>query len=129
MILCSKKGVIIMLTKLPTPVALYMNSLNNNNQAILNDCLAEDAHIHDIGEDNHIYGLASIKDWRGNTNDEFELESKVINMEDKHGIIIVTSLTSGKFPSSPQLFYYFFSLCDNLITNIEIAPGEENAQL
>ncbi len=118
-----------MLTKLPTPVALYMNSLNNNNYASLNNCLAEDAHIHDIGEDNHIYGLASIKDWHGNTNDEYQLESKVINMEEKHGIIIVTSLTSGKFPSSPQLFYYFFSLCDNLITNIEIAPGEENAQL
>ncbi|MDF2872319.1 MAG: hypothetical protein K0R05_3894 [Anaerocolumna sp.] len=118
-----------MLTKLPKPVAIYMDSLNNNDCAILNDCLAEDAHIHDIGEDNHIYGLASIKDWRGNTNDEFQLESKVINMEDKHGIIIVTSLTSGKFPSSPQLFYYFFSLGDNLITNLEIAPGEENVQL
>lgn len=115
-----------MLTKLPTPVALYMDLLNSNDCASLKDCLAEDAHIYDMGEDNHIHGLTAIKDWRGNIKEEFDLKSNVINREDKHGIIIATSITSGKFPSSPQLFYYFFSICDNLITNIVIVPGEEN---
>ena len=118
-----------MLTKLPTPIALYMDSLNNGNLSSLKECLAEDAHIYDLGEDTHIYGLTSIIAWRGNTNDEYQLKSKVINLEDKHGINIVTSLTSGNFPSSPHLFYYFFSLCDNQITNLEIVPGEGNLEI
>ncbi|MEY8352995.1 hypothetical protein AALB39_06490 [Lachnospiraceae bacterium 54-53] len=85
-----------MSVQLPKPIALYMDSLNSNDSDILNVCITEDAHVHDIGENSHI---------------------------------IVTSLTSGEFPGSPQLFYYFFTVKDDLITNIEIVPGEENAKL
>lgn len=111
------------------PIESYMDSLNTNDNSILDVCISKDAHIHDIGENNHINGIAAIKKWRGSTNDEFKLKSEVTNVENKYGIFIVTSITSGNFPGSPQLFYYFFTVGENLITNIEIVPGEENVNL
>ncbi|NUU61884.1 hypothetical protein [Paenibacillus agri] len=115
--------------QLPTPIAIYMDSLNTNDNTVIDGCMANDAHVHDIGEDKHFNGLEAIKKWRGDSNDEFKLRSEVINVEDKHGIVIVTSLTSGNFPGSPQLFYYFFTVAYNLISNIEIVPGKENVKL
>jgi len=115
--------------QLSASISIYMNSLNTNDNTVIDDCMAKDAHIHDIGENNHFNGIGAIKKWRGESNDEFELRSEITDVEDKHGIIIVTSLTSGKFPGSPQLFYYFFTVADNLITNIEIVPGQENVKL
>ncbi|MEK5396886.1 nuclear transport factor 2 family protein [Paenibacillus nitricinens] len=115
-----------MLKQLPQPVEIYMDSLNTNDNVVMDVCMAKDAHIHDIGENNHFHGIEAIKEWRGKSNDEFKLKSEVIDVENKYGIIIVTSLTSGIFPGSPQLFYYFFTIADDLITNIEIVPGAEN---
>ncbi|BBI35208.1 hypothetical protein [Cohnella abietis] len=114
---------------LPKPIAIYMDSLNTNDNLVIDECIAKDAHVHDIGENNHFNGIEAIRKWRGDSNDEFKLISKITKVEDKHGIVIVTSLTSGNFPGSPQLFYYFFTVADNLITNIEIVPGEENVIL
>lgn len=115
--------------QLPKPIAIYMDSLNTNDNTVIDVCMAKDVHVHDIGESNHFNGLEAIKKWRGNSSAEFELKSEVTNVEDRHGIIIVTSLTSGKFPGSPQLFYYFFTVANDLITNIEIVPGEENVKV
>ncbi|GFZ31740.1 hypothetical protein CSC2_22660 [Clostridium zeae] len=118
-----------MIMQLPKPIEIYMNSLNTNDNNVIDRCIAKDAHVHDIGEDNHIYGLIDIKKWRGISNEEFKLKSEVINAENKNGIIMVSSITTGKFSGSPQLFYYFFTVKDNLITNIEIVPGKENVKL
>lgn len=115
--------------QLPKPIEIYMDSLNTNDNSVIDACIAKDAHVHDIGENNHFNGLEAIKKWRGKSNDEFKLKSEVTNVEDKYGILIVTSLTSGKFPGSPQLFYYFFTVANELITNIEIVPGAENVKL
>jgi hypothetical protein len=117
-----------MSVQLPKPVAAYLDSINANDPTALDACMAKDAHVHDIGEDSHFSGLEAIKKWRGGSNDEFELKSEVKNVEDCHGIIVLTSLTSGKFPGSPRLFYYFFTVTDDLITNIEIVPGAENVK-
>lgn len=118
-----------MAKQLPKPVKIYMDSLNTNDNSVINVCMAKDAHVHDIGENNHINGLEAIKKWRGMSNDEFNLKSEITDIEDKYGIIIVTSLTSGNFPGSPQLFYYFFTVENDQITNIEIVPGEDNVKL
>ena len=111
--------------QLPQPVEIYMNSLNTNDTTVIDVCMAKDAHIHDSGENNHFNGIEAIKEWRGKSIG-YELKSNVIEVEYKHGIIIVSSLTSGIFPGSPQLFYYFFTVANDLITNIEIVPGAEN---
>jgi len=118
-----------MFQQLPKPIEIYMHSLNANDNSVIGVCVAQDAHVHDIGENNHFNGLEAIKKWRRKSNDEFKLKSEVTEMEDKHGIIIVTSLTRGNFPGSPQLFYYFFTLANELISNIEIVPGAENVKL
>ena len=114
--------------ELPKPIEVYMNSLNTRDNTVLDACVAKDAHVHDIGEDNHFNGIEAIKKWRGSSSDEFNLKSEVAEVETKHGIVIVTSKISGNFPGSPQLFYYFFTVADDLITNIEIVPGEENVK-
>lgn len=111
---------------LPEAITVYMESINTNNNAVLDSCIAEDAHVHDIGENHHIHGLEAIKKWLSQSNQEFKLITEVKNTEEKYGIMIITAMVSGNFPGSPQLFYYFFSLADNLITNIEIVPGPEN---
>lgn len=103
-----------------------MDSINSNDSSVLGTCIAIDAHIHDAGENNHINGLDAIKKWRSKSNGEFNLKSEIIKFEEKYGITIVTSVASGNFPSSPHVFYYFFAVEDDLITNIEIVPGEAN---
>ncbi len=113
--------------ELPKPIALYMESINTTNNAILDACIAKDAHVYDRGEDKYINGLEAIKIWRGNVREEFNLQSEVVNVEEKQGIIIVTSITSGDFPGSPQLFYYQFTLEEDLIAKLEIVPGERTA--
>ncbi len=115
-------------TKLTRPIALYMDSINSNDNSALEKCISKDAHIHDVGENNHINGLEAIKKWRGKSNTEFELKSEATDIEEKYGITIVTSIASGNFPTSPQMFYYFFTTADDLITNIEIIPGEANVK-
>jgi hypothetical protein len=115
--------------QLPKSIATYMDSMNTNDNSVMDICVAKDAHVHDIGEGNHINGLEAIKKWRGGSSSEFELKSEVTNVENRYGIIIVTSLTSGNFPGSPQIFYYFFTVDNELITNIEIVPGEETVKL
>lgn len=112
--------------KLPSPVSIYMNSVNSNDIDALEKCMEKDAHIHDAGEKNHINGLDAIKKWHVSVNEEFNLQSEVTAVEEKYGVIIVTSVARGNFPSSPHIFYYFFTIMDDLITNIEIVPGEGN---
>lgn len=116
------------MAQLTKPIALYMESLNANDAAAIEASIAKDAHVYDMGENNHINGLEAIKKWRGAANEEFNLKSEVRNVEDKYGVTIVKSLTSGNFPGSPQLFYYFFTVVDGLITDILILPGEENSR-
>jgi hypothetical protein len=123
------KKEIAMNTKLAGSISIYMDSINSNDSSVLGKCIAKDAHIHDIGENKHINGLEAIKKWRGSSNDEFKLKSEVTAVEEKYGITIVTSIASGNFPSSPHIFYYFFTTADDLITNIEIIPGEENINI
>ncbi|EIW15726.1 MULTISPECIES: hypothetical protein [Pelosinus] len=116
-------------TKLAGPISIYMDSINSNDSSVLGKCIAKDAHVHDAGENKHINGLEAIKKWRGGSNTEFKLKSEVTAVEEKYGITIVTSIASGNFPSSPHIFYYFFTIADDLITNIEIIPGEENVNI
>jgi hypothetical protein len=93
-----------MSNQLPKPIETYMDSLNTNDSSVIDVCMAKDAHVHDIGENNHLSGLEAIKKWCGKSNDEFKLKSEVTDVEDKHGIAIVTSLTSGNFPGGPNCF-------------------------
>ena len=90
--------------QLTKPIALYMESLNANDAAAIEASIAKDAHVYDMGENNHINGLEAIKKWRGAANEEFNLKSEVRNVEDKYGVTIVKSLTSGNFPGSPNCF-------------------------
>jgi hypothetical protein len=115
-----------MTIELTAPIKTYMDSINGNDIAAMDMCMTMDAHVHDIGEKKHINGIEAVKEWRIGSNDEFQLKSEVTDVEEKHGITIVTAVTSGNFPGSPQLFYYHFSVADGMITNIEIVPGEEN---
>lgn len=108
--------------QLPKPIALYLDSINTNDSTILDICVAKDGHVYDLGEDNHINGLEAIKKWRGSISDEFELKSEVVNVEQKHGIIMVTAMNSGNFSGSPLLFHYHFTVQNDLITKIEIVP-------
>jgi hypothetical protein len=112
--------------QLPEAIAVYMESINTNNNAVLDSCMSKDAHVHDVGENNHINGLDDIKKWRGDSNHEFELLTEVRDVEEKYGIYIITAIAKGDFPGSPQRFYYFFTMTNDLITNIEIVPGAEN---
>jgi hypothetical protein len=116
-------------TKLTGPAAIYFDSINSNDNNVLENCIAEDAHVHDAGENKHISGLEAIKKWRDGSNNEFKLKVEVTNVEEKYGVVIVTSIARGNFPSSPHMFYYFFTVSDDLITNIEIIPGQGNVNV
>lgn len=109
---------------IPKCVTDYLAASVDAGRPINRALFAEDAHVHDIGEKHHACGIDAIVAWQENMSTNFDITKEVRNIEEKYGIFIATVMVSGDFPTSPQPFYYFFAVEDNLITNIEIVPGK-----
>jgi len=94
----------------------------------LDTCLAPDAKISDVGENDKIAGVAAIKEFIKDSREKFKLHAAIQSVDNAGEKIKVTTLTSGDFPTSPQYFHYEFILAGGLIKNIDILPGEANVQ-
>ena len=106
------------MTKLPTPIAIYIAAENRSDREALAQCFAEDAVVRDEGQT--IEGLAAIKQWKAETRRKYQDTIEPLASAQKDDKTIVTNRLTGNFPGSPIELEFVFTLDGNKITSLEI---------
>jgi hypothetical protein len=101
-----------------------MEAKNTADIDKLDACFAQDAVIHDVGEDNKIIGLDAIKRFTKASKEKYDLTVTIQHIDNTGERLKITTLASGNFPGSPQYFHYEFTMVRGLIQNIDILPGD-----
>ena len=108
------------MTKLPMPIAMYIDAENSGDTKALAQCFAENAMVRDEGKT--IEGLAAIKQWKAETKKKYQHTVEPLASVQKDSKTIVTNRLTGNFPGSPVDLRFFFRLEGNKIASLEIIP-------
>jgi ketosteroid isomerase-like protein len=106
------------MTRLPTPIAVYIAAENRGDAEALAQCFAGDAVVRDEGQT--IEGLAAIKQWTAETRRKYRHMIEPLASAQKGGKIIVTNRLTGNFPGSPIELEFVFTLHGDKIVSLEI---------
>jgi len=106
-------------TKLPEPVAAYIDGANAQDAHAVAACFNEDAVVRDEGREMH--GIAAIRDWAEEVSAKYRPIVEVVDVAERGGRTIVTGRISGDFPGSPIDLRYAFTLQGEKIGRLEIA--------
>ena len=106
------------MTRLPTPIAIYIDAENRGDTEALAQCFAEDAVVRDEGQT--IEGLAAIKQWKAETRRKYHHTIEPLTSTQQDDKIIVTNRLTGNFPGSPIELEFIFTLDGNKIASLEI---------
>ena len=106
------------MTRLPTPIAIYIDAENRGDTEALAQCFAEDAVVRDEGQT--IEGLAAIKQWKAETRRKYHHTIEPLASTQKDDKIIVTNRLTGNFPGSPIKLEFVFTLDGDKIASLEI---------
>jgi ketosteroid isomerase-like protein len=106
------------MTRLPTPIAVYIAAENRGDAEALAQCFAGDAVVRDEGQT--IEGLAAIKQWKAETKKKYQHTIEPLASAQKGGKIIVTNRLTGNFPGSPIELEFVFTLHGDKIVSLEI---------
>jgi|SRR6266446_1773624 len=106
------------MTKLPNPIALYIDAENRGDTEALERCFAKDAVVRDEGKT--IEGLAAIKQWKAETKKKYQHTVEPLASTQKNGKTIVTNRLTGNLPGSPIELEFVFTLEGNKIASLEI---------
>src|SRR4051812_3781504 len=112
-----------MTSKLPEPIRRYMElatAPNASDAEAIAACFTEDGEVKDEGATRQ--GRAAIGEWWAGPANAFEytVEMQSTQAQDD-GIVVFTKLT-GDFPGGTADLANRFTLRDNLIATLEIAP-------
>ena len=106
------------MTRLPTPIAVYIAAENRGDAEALAQCFAEDAVVRDEGKT--IEGLAAIKQWKAETKKKYQHTIEPLTSTQQDDKIIVTNRLTGNFPGSPIELEFVFTLEGDKIASLEI---------
>ncbi len=106
-------------TKLPGPVAAYVDGANAQDAHAVAACFNEDAVVRDEGRERH--GIAAIRDWVEEVSAKYRPIVDILDVAERDGKTIVTGRVSGNFPGSPINLRYAFVLQGKKIDRLEIA--------
>jgi hypothetical protein len=107
-----------MLTKLPAPVLTYLAAEKAKNPEMLAFCFADDALVHDEGQDHH--GLDAIKDWKRKANAKYQYLADPIEATVGEKAVKLRSRLTGNFPGSPVELNFTFVLANDRIVSLDI---------
>lgn len=107
-----------MITKLPTPIALYIDAENRGDTEALAQCFTEQAVVRDEGQT--IEGLAAIKQWKAETRKKYQHTIEPLASIQKNNRTTVTNRVTGNFPGSPIELEFVFTLDGDKIASLEI---------
>jgi len=106
------------MTRLPIPIANYVDAENSGDTKALAQCFAENAVVRDEGQT--IEGLAAIKQWKAETKKKYQHTIEPLAVAQKDSKIIVTNRLTGNFPGSPIELEFVFTLDRDKIVSLEI---------
>ena len=109
-----------MSTKLPEPIATYIEGANHRDIDVVVACFKDDAVVRDEGRERR--GIAAIRAWAEEVSEKYRPTARVIDIAETAGKTIVTGRVSGNFPGSPVELHYAFILDGDKIARLEISP-------
>lgn len=104
--------------KLPQLLEDFVQAKNEHNGEAVIRCFAEDAVVHDEGED--ICGIVAIKKWIDTTTEEYQDTLEVTDLVEKENETVITAQVSGTFEGSPIPLDFHFKIDDSKITRLSI---------
>jgi hypothetical protein len=104
---------------LPEPVAAYFAADKFDGDAVAR-CFTENAIVKDEGRT--YTGLDSIERWKSDVSVKYTYTNEPFAVEQKDGVVIVSSRLTGNFPGSPTDLRFFFRLERGKIASLEIIP-------
>jgi hypothetical protein len=104
---------------LPEPIDAYFISDKLDSEAVAR-CFTKDAVV--IDEGRTYTGVAAIKQWKAEVSTKYTYTSKPFALEQKDGMVVVTSRLTGNFPGSPVDLRFCFRLERGKIAALEIIP-------
>ena len=104
--------------KLPALIAAFVQAKNEHDSAALAACFAEDAVVHDEGEEHR--GTAAIKHWNEASNQKYQDTLKATALVERGGATILTALVAGNFEGSPVPLDFYFTIDGGKITGLHI---------
>jgi len=104
--------------QLPAPITAYYAAKNRHDIDAMLLPFAEDAHVHDEGED-HV-GYAAIRAWMDRTTRKYRVTVEPLEAGERDGWLEVIARVSGDFPGSPANLRYRFQLDGDRITALTI---------
>jgi ketosteroid isomerase-like protein len=107
-----------MSVQLPTIIEEYYQAKNRHDTAAMLTCFAEDAVVHDEGEE--LRGTDAIAGWIEKTTSKYRVTVEPTGMEKQNGETVVTAQVSGNFDGSPIELYYHFVVKNDKIVRLAI---------
>lgn len=104
---------------LPEPIAGYFAADAADGAAVAR-CFTADAVV--VDEKKTYTGRDAIAAWKSEASAKYEYVAEPTAIEDQDGSLIVTAHLTGNFPGSPVDLRYAFTLRDDAIARLEIAP-------
>ncbi|HMI54485.1 MAG TPA: nuclear transport factor 2 family protein [Candidatus Saccharimonadales bacterium] len=104
--------------KVPQPVASYLAAENTKDAEKLALCFAEDAVVHDEGQDHR--GRAAIQQWKQEVDTKYRYVLEPLNALVAGDVVRVRTRLTGKFPGSPVEVDHIFKLANDQILRLEI---------
>jgi hypothetical protein len=104
--------------KLPSLITEFVNASNNRDSNAVIACFAEDAIVHDEGQEMH--GLSAIKEWSDKGFEKYQYVIEPIGIADTGESAVLTSTVSGSFPGSPVSLDFNFVIHQDRIVALNI---------
>jgi hypothetical protein len=106
--------------ELPAPISGFFHAHNSGKTETLLDLFTADAVVSDEA---HEYRGDAIKTWLDEAIANFHpLHGEVLSLEESGNQTVTAAQVSGTFPGSPVELRYHFTLQENKIAALSIAP-------
>lgn len=106
--------------RLPPPVQNYFSGKNARDLTVAVSGFAQSAMVRDEGRDHT--GPAAIRAWIEETIARYDDRADVRSAASRGDGVDVIAEVSGTFPGSPILLRFSFTVMDDQIVRLEIAP-------
>ncbi|CAD5109972.1 nuclear transport factor 2 family protein [Zestomonas carbonaria] len=107
-----------MSTQLPNPIATFFEVSNGADSALLAQCFAPGATVHDEGRTHQ--GHAAIRAWLQEAQRLYEYSVEPLEASQQGTSIRVLARVVGNFPGSPVQLEHLFRLSGDRIASLEI---------
>ncbi len=95
---------------IPKTIAQFIDASNRYDIDQMARCFADDATVHDVGEDLQLTGRSSIRQWLEDTRGKYSLQTRPLETSGDDENFEILAEVSGTFDGSPLKFRYRFNL-------------------